>query len=338
MDSKSSNTIHNNIHSNIHKSVLTTIGDTPIIELHHCVPKSQHQFYGKVEYFNPGSSVKDRIALAIVEAAEKSGELKAGGTLVEATSGNTGVGLALVATVKGYKCVFVMPDKISEEKRATLRAYGAKVVITPSGVDADDPQSHYSVAKRLSEEIPGAYYTNQYHNAANVDQHYQVTGPEIWQQMNGQIDVFVGGAGTGGTISGVGRYLKEKNPKIRIVCADPIGSILYDVFYHKKIIDPIKPYLVEGIGEDMLPDNVQFDVMTDFVQVNDKESFAACRLICRSEGLLVGPSSGAGLAAAIKFSQTLKTASKILVLFPDSGKSYLSKAFDDDWMKKNNLL
>lgn len=324
--------------NSIHKNVLSTIGDTPIVELHNCVPKSKHQFFGKVEYFNPGSSVKDRIALAIIESAEQSGQLKPGGTLVEATSGNTGVGLALVAAVRGYKCIFVMPEKISEEKRATLRAYGAKVVITPSGLDADDPGSHYAVAKRFSEETPGAYYTNQYHNVANVTQHYQVTGPEIWQQMQGQIDVFVGGAGTGGTISGVGRYLKEKNPKVRIVCADPIGSILYDVFYHKKPIDPIRPYFVEGIGEDMLPDNVHFDVMTDFVQVNDKESFAACRLICRSEGLLVGPSCGAALAAAVKFSETLQTPSKILVLFPDSGKSYLSKAFDDEWMKKNNLL
>jgi cystathionine beta-synthase len=324
--------------SSIHKNVLSTIGDTPIVELHHSVPKSAHQFFGKVEYFNPGSSVKDRIALAIIESAEQSGQLKPGGTLVEATSGNTGVGLALVAAVRGYKCIFVMPEKISEEKRATLRAYGAKVVITPSGLDADDPGSHYAVAKRISEETPGAYYTNQYHNVANVTQHYKVTGPEIWRQMDGQIDVFVGGAGTGGTISGVGRYLKEKNPKVRIVCADPVGSILYDVFYHKKQIDPIRPYLVEGIGEDMLPDNVHFDVMTDFVQVNDKESFAACRLICRSEGLLVGPSCGAALAAAVKFSESLKTPSKILVLFPDSGKSYLSKAFDDEWMKKNNLL
>ncbi len=324
--------------THVHSNVLTTIGDTPIVQLHRSVPKSQHQFFAKLEFVNPGSSVKDRIALAIIEAAEKSGELKPGGTLVEATSGNTGVGLALVAAVKAYKCIFVMPEKISEEKRATLRAYGAQVVITPTGVEPDDPRSHYSVAKRLSLETPGAYYTNQYHNVANVAQHYQVTGPEIWKQMEGQIDAFVNGAGTGGTISGVGRYLKEKNPKVRIVCADPVGSILYDVFYHKKIVDPIASYLVEGIGEDMLPDNVHFDVMTDFVKVNDKESFAACRAICRTEGMLVGPSAGSALAAAIKFSETLKTPSKILVLFPDSGKSYLSKAFDDNWMRQNKLL
>lgn len=323
---------------NIHTSILTTIGDTPIVQLHRCVPKSQHQFFAKLEFMNPGSSVKDRIALAFIEAAEKSGELKPGGTLVEATSGNTGVGLALVAAVKGYKCIFVMPEKISEEKRATLRAYGAQVVITPTGVEPEDPRSHYSVAKRLSIETPGAYYTNQYHNVANVTQHYQVTGPEIWQQMEGKIDAFVNGAGTGGTISGVGRYLREKNQKIRIVCADPIGSILYDVFYHKKIVDPIGSYLVEGIGEDMLPDNVQFDVMTDFVKINDKESFTACRNICRTEGMLVGPSAGSALAAAVKFSETLKTPSKILILFPDSGKSYLSKAFDDNWMRQNKLM
>ncbi len=323
---------------NIHQNVLTTIGQTPIVELHRCLPKTQHQFFGKLEFLNPGASVKDRIALSIIEAAEKSGELKAGGTIVEATSGNTGVGLALVAAVKGYQCIFVMPEKMSEEKRATLRAYGAQVVITPNGVEPEDPRSHYSVAKRLSVETPGAYYTNQYHNVANVTQHYKTTGPEIWEQMGGDIDVFVAGAGTGGTISGVGRYLREKNPAARIVCADPVGSILYDVFYHKKPLAPAGSYLVEGIGEDMLPDNVQFEVLTDFVKINDKESFEACRNICRTEGMLVGPSAGSALAAAIKFSETLKTPSKILVLLPDSGKSYLSKAFDDNWMRKNKLI
>lgn len=324
--------------NHIHKNVLSTIGDTPIVELHRCLPTTQHQFFAKLEFLNPGASVKDRIAVSIIEAAEKSGELKPGGTIVEATSGNTGVGLALVAAVKGYKCIFVMPEKMSEEKRKTLRAYGAEVVITPNGVEPDDPRSHYSVAKKMSVEISGAYHTNQYHNVANVAQHYEVTGPEIWQQMDGKIDAFVAGAGTGGTISGVGRYLREKNPKVNIVCADPIGSILYDVFYHKKPIDPAGSYLVEGIGEDMLPNNMHFEALTAFVRVNDKESFAACRNICRTEGMLVGPSAGAALAAAIKFSETLKTPSKILILFPDSGKSYLSKAFDDNWMRQNKLI
>lgn len=330
MESKSKNSIHEN--------VLSTIGNTPIVKLHRCLPKTQHQFFAKLEFLNPGASVKDRIALAIVEAAEKSGELKPGGTIVEATSGNTGVGLALVAAVRGYKCIFVMPEKMSEEKRATLRAYGAQVIITPSGVEADDPRSHYSVAKRMTLETPGAYHTNQYHNTANVAQHYRVTGPEIWEQMNGELDAFVAGAGTGGTISGVGRYLREKNPKIRVVCGDPVGSILYDVFYHKKPIDPIGSYLVEGIGEDMLPGNMHFEATTDFVKTDDKEAFTACRNICRTEGMLVGPSAGAAFAAAVKFSETLQTPSKILVLFPDSGKSYLSKAFDDNWMRQHKLI
>lgn len=261
----------------VHDNVLSMIGHTPIVRLNHCVPKSKHEFYGKVEFFNPGGSVKDRIALAIIEDAEKKGQLKAGGTIVEATSGNTGVALAMVAVLKGYKCVFVMPEKISEEKRATLRAYGAKVVMTPTGVAPDDPQSHYSVAKKIVAETPGSYLANQYHNPANPVVHYQTTGPEIWEQMEGQIDVFVGGMGTGGTLSGVGRYLKEKKKDVKIVCADPIGSILFDLFYYKEVRDPAGSYLVEGIGEDMLPDNVHFQYMDDFVRVNDKESFAAGR-------------------------------------------------------------
>lgn len=322
----------------VYANILQTIGSTPIVELNKCIGKSEHKFFGKIEYFNPGSSVKDRIALAIIEDAEKSGQLKPGGTIVEATSGNTGVGLALVAAVKGYKCIFVMPEKISEEKRATLRAYGARVVITPNGLDPDDPRSFYSVARKFAETTPNSYYTNQYHNPANVKKHYEMTGPEIWEQMDGQIDVFVGGAGTGGTISGVGRYLKEKNPNVRIVCADPFGSILYDMFYHKRIVNPPHTYLVEGIGEDMIPQNVHFEQLTDFVQVNDQQAFHFCREICRQEGILVGPSSGAALAAAVEFSKTLKQPARILSLFADSGKSYLSKAFDLNWLRSNDLI
>lgn len=313
------------------------IGNTPIVKLNSVVPAGAHTFFGKVEYFNPGGSVKDRIALAIIEDAEKRGELKPGGTIVEATSGNTGVGLALVGLLKGYKCIFVMPEKISEEKRAVLRAYGAKVVMTPTGLEPEDPNSHYSVAKRIVKETPGAYLANQYHNEANRRQHYEHTGPEIWKQMGGKIDVFVGGAGTGGTLSGVGRYLKEKNPNVKIVCADPYGSILHDMFYHKEIRTPAHSYLVEGIGEDMMPENVQFQYMDDFVQVDDKESFEACRDLASKEGLLVGPSCGAALAAAIKYSKTLKQPSRILVLFPDSGRSYLSKAFNESWLKDQKL-
>jgi cystathionine beta-synthase len=321
------------------KNVIDAIGDTPIIELHSCVPNNGHHFFAKVEYFNPGGSVKDRIALAIIEDAEKRGLLKPGGTLVEATSGNTGVGLGMVAALKGYKCVFVMPDKISEEKRATLRAYGAKVVITPTGLAPEDPQSHYSVAKRIVDETPGAYLTNQYHNPANADVHYHVTGPEIWNQMDGKIDVFVAGIGTGGTLSGVGRYLKEKNPNVKIVCADPYGSILHDLFYYKEVREKPHSYLVEGIGEDMLPDNVHFKYMDAFVRVNDKETMMKTREIARGDGLLVGPSCGTALMAAIKYSESgeLKKPANIVSLFPDTGRSYLSKCFDDKWMKSQGF-
>jgi len=321
------------------KNVIDAIGDTPVIELHASVPKSGHRYYAKVEYFNPGGSVKDRIALAIIEDAERRGLLKPGGTLVEATSGNTGVGLGMVAALKGYKCIFVMPDKISEEKRATLRAYGAKVVITPTGLAPDDPQSHYSVAKRIVDETPGAYLTNQYHNPANSDAHYRITGPELWEQMEGKIDVFVAGIGTGGTLSGIGRYLKEKNPNVKIVCADPVGSILHDLFYYKEVREPAASYLVEGIGEDMLPDNVHFRYMDAFIRINDAETMKKTREIARGDGLLVGPSCGTALAAAIKFAESadLKRPANIVTLFPDGGRSYLSKVYNDDWMRSNGF-
>lgn len=321
----------------IHNNILSAIGNTPIVRLNKSVPANGHEFYAKVEYFNPGGSVKDRIAMAIIEDAERSGKLKPGGTIVEATSGNTGVGLALVGLLKGYKCVFVMPEKISEEKRAVLRAYGAKVVMTPTGLGPEDPNSHYQVAARIVRETPGAYLTNQYHNPANARVHYETTGPEMWEQMDGKIDVFVAGIGTGGTLSGVGRYLKEKNPNVKNVCADPIGSILHDMFYHKEVRTPPASYFVEGIGEDMMPDNVHFQYMDDIVQVTDKESFKACRTLAGTEGLLVGPSCGSALAAAIKYSEKLKTPSKILIMFPDSGRSYLSKAFNDEWMAAQKL-
>lgn len=324
--------------SRVFNNVIETIGNTPVIKLNSAVPQGPHTFFGKVEYFNPGGSVKDRIALAIIEDGERSGKLKPGGTLVEATSGNTGVGLAVVAAIKGYKCIFVMPEKISEEKRAILRAYGAKVVITPTGLDPDDPNCHYKVAERFAKETPGGFLTNQYHNPANARVHYEVTGPEIWKQMEGKIDVFVAGAGTGGTISGVGRFLKEKNPNVKIVCADPYGSILKEMFYDKKVTTPPAPYLVEGIGEDMMPENVHFQYMDDFEQVTDKDAFRYTREVSRQEGILIGPSSGAALAGAVQYSKKLKSPCRILVMFPDSGRSYLSKAFNDEWMRANKLL
>jgi len=323
----------------VFNNVLEAIGHTPIIKLNSCVPQNGHHFFAKVEYFNPGGSVKDRVALAIIEDAEKSGALKPGGTIVEATSGNTGVGLAMVAALKGYKCIFVMPDKISEEKRATLRAYGARVVITPTNVEPEDPRSFYSVARKFVEITPKSFYANQYHNPANPIKHYQMTGPEIWEQMKGKVDAFVGGAGTGGTLSGVGKYLKEKNPNVKIVCADPFGSILHDLFYHKEVREKPHSYLVEGIGEDMLPENVHFNVMDDFIRVTDAETFQITREISRREGLLAGPSCGTALTAAIKYSATgkLKPDANIVVLFPDGGRSYLSKAFNEEWIREKGL-
>jgi cystathionine beta-synthase len=325
-------------HSKAYNSILETIGRTPVVKLHRSVPSGKHQYFAKVEFFNPGGSVKDRIALAIIEQAEKRGDLKPGGTIVEATSGNTGVGLALVAAIKGYKCVITIPDKMSDEKINTLRAMGAKVIVTPTGVEPDDPRSHYSVAKKMTEITPGAYLANQYNNPDNVEVHYRVTGPEIWEQMEGNIDVFVAGAGTGGTISGVGRYLKEKNPNVKIVCVDPVGSILHDLFYFNEVRTPPAPYKIEGIGEDMLPDNVHFKVMDDFVYIEDRESFLMCRDLLAKDGLFVGPSAAGAVVGAIKYAEKSERPLRVLTLLPDGGARYLSKAFNDSWMKENGFL
>lgn len=322
----------------VYNSILETIGHTPMVKLNKVTKDSPHHFYAKIEYFNPGGSVKDLVAFALIEEAEKRGELKPGGTIIEATSGNTGLGLALVAAVKNYKCIFIMPDKISEEKRAILTAYGAKVVITPTAVEPEDPRSYLSVAKKLVQETPNCFYANQYHNPDNPKQHYKMTAPEIWQQMDGKIDVFVGGAGTGGTVSGCGKYFKEKNSNVKIICADPVGSILYDLYYHKKVITPPAPYKVEGVGEDMLPENVHLNVMDGFEQVTDSEAFLMTRRLIAEESLCVGPSSALALVGAMKYAKKLDKPSRIVVIFPDSGRSYLSKVFNDKWMVENGLL
>ncbi len=320
------------------KNILELIGNTPIVELTKTVPKNKHRFFAKLEYLNPGLSVKDRVALAIIQGAEARGDLKPGGTIVEATSGNTGVGLAMVAALKNYKAIFIMPEKMSMEKRATLTGYGAKLVLTPNEVAPDDPRSHYSVAKKIAAQTPGSFYTNQFHNMDNPTQHYKTTGPEIWDQMEGNVDLFVSGAGTGGTISGVGKFLKEKNPNIKIVCNDPVGSILYDLFYHKKIRTPPSPYQVEGIGEDIMPSCLQFNYIDDFIQVNDKEAFTLCRKLTRKEGMMVGPSSASALAGAIKYSEKLEKSSNIIVMFADNGAKYLSKTFNDEWLKEHRII
>lgn len=330
----------------ISENILQTIGATPLVKLNKVTFKNEklkkHQIFAKMESFNPGGSIKDRIALFLIEEAEKRGELKPGGTIVEATAGNTGLGLALVAAVKGYKCIFVLPAKMSQEKRDLLRAYGARVVITPMGVDPENPLSHYSVARKIAMDIKkktgNCFYANQYHNLDNMNLHYQVTGPEIWNQTQGEIDLFVAGVGTGGTLSGVAKYLKEKNNNIKILCADPVGSILYDLYYHGKIVDPPGSYKVEGVGEDMLPDNCKLKSYDAFVKVNDHEAFTLTRELILEEGLCVGPSSALILAGAMKYLENIEKPQKVVVVMPDSGKSYLSKAFNDQWMLENGFL
>lgn len=322
---------------NVHQNVLTTIGNTPLIRLNSVGRDLPHTFYAKVEFFNPGGSVKDRIALTMIEDAERSGRLRPGGTIIEGTSGNTGVGLAIAAALKGYRCIFVMPDKMSEEKIRLLRAFGARVVITPTAVEPDDPRSYYSVSERLVRETPNSILANQYHNPANPLAHYQTTGPEIWQQTQGKVDVFVAGMGTGGTISGAGRYLKEQNPNVKIVGVDPVGSLLHDYFKTGQLTEA-RTYKVEGIGEDFLPSVYDWPVFDDVVQVTDKESFLMTRRLVREEGLFVGGSCGSAVAGTLKVARTLPPGQTIVTLLPDSGSRYLSKIFDDTWMKENGYF
>ena len=323
----------------IHDNVLGTMGNTPLVRLNRLGRGLRCQVVAKVEYFNPGGSVKDRIGLPIIEDAERKGLLKPGGTIVEATSGNTGVGLAIAAAIKGYKCIFVMPDKMSDEKIRVLRAYGARVVVTPTNVEPEDPRSYYSVARKLSEETPNAILANQYHNPINPQAHFDSTGPEIWRQTAGQIDVFVTGMGTGGTITGVARYLKQMNPKIQIVGVDPVGSILYDAFYTGKMTEA-HVYKTEGIGEDFIPSNYDFNVIDDMVRVSDTETMRMTRRLVREEGIFGGMSCGSAVAGAIKYcaERDLSSDKLVVVLLPDNGSRYLSKVFDDNWMRENRFL
>lgn len=318
------------------ENITQAVGNTPIVKLNRVTQGVASDIYVKCEYLNPGGSHKDRVALNMIRRAEEAG-LKPGGTIVEATSGNTGASLALIAAIKGYKCVFVMPDKMSQEKIASLRAFGARVVICPTAVEADDPRSYYVVSRRIADETPNSYYANQYHNPANPEGHYLSTGPEIWAQTQGDLDVFVAGMGTGGTISGAGKYLKEKKPETKIVGVDPVGSLYYDFVKSGRITKPFT-YKVEGIGEDFFPTTMNLKIIDEIMRVDDKECFLMTRDLVRLEGLYVGGSGGAAVAGAIKYAQLSKKKENILVLLPDSAQKYLSKIFNDDWMRENGFL
>ncbi len=320
-----------------YNSILDAIGNTPLVRLQKVASPSGAKVFAKCEFMNPGGSVKDRMALYMIEQAEKKGWLKPGGTIVENTSGNTGAGLAIVAAIKGYKAIFTMPDKMSSEKVNLLKAFGAKVIVTPTNVPADSPLSYYETAKRIARETPNSYYLNQYHNKLNIEAHYHTTGPEIWNQAKGKIDYLVAGIGTGGTVSGVGRFLKEKNPKIQIVAVDPVGSVYYQYFKSGKLGDP-QVYKVEGIGEDMLCGAMDFSVVDDVVQVTDKECFQYARRIATQEGMFVGGSSGGAASVAISLAKKLKPSKSIITIFPDSGSRYLSKFYNDEWMRDNSFL
>ena len=312
------------------ENALAAIGNTPLVKLNKVVDGAPCLVLAKVEYVNPGGSVKDRPAVAMLEAAERQGLLKPGGTIVEPTSGNTGTGLAMAAAIRGYRCILVMPDKMSREKIDLLRAYGADVVITPTNAPPDSPESYYGVANRLASEIPGAFQPNQFHNHFNPEAHYHTTGPEIWEQAGGSVTHFVAGIGTGGTISGTARFLKERNPAVHVIGADPEGSIYSG--------DIPRSYAVEGIGMSYLPETVDLRVIDEIVRVSDRDSFLMARRITREEGLLVGGSSGTAAVAAVKLAKSLPAEAIVVVIFPDSGRGYMSKIFNDDWMIANGFL
>lgn len=319
------------------QNILEKIGETPLVKLNRVTSGIKPIVLAKVEYFNPGGSVKDRIGIAMLEEAERRGLLKPGGTIVEPTSGNTGIGLALTAAVKGYKMIFTMPEKMSKEKEIILRAYGAEVVRTPSDAQSlDNPKGLFKITEKIVKETANAFCPNQYLNQKNPQSHYQTTGPEIWWDTDGKITHFVAGMGTGGTITGVGKYLKEKNPSVKIIGVDPEGSIFHHRFYKTK--GGSHSYKIEGIGEPFIPETIDLKIVDEIITVQDKEAFLMTRRLAREEGLLVGGSSGAAVIGALKIAKNLKEKDLVVVLLPDSGRNYLSTIFNDEWLEKNNLL
>ena len=321
---------------NVHSTILSAIGHTPLVRLNKLVGPNDATVYAKCEFMNPGGSIKDRMALHIIEKAEREGKLKPGGVIVENTSGNTGMGVALAAAVKGYRCIFTMPDKMSAEKINRLKALGAQVVVTPTNVPADSPQSYYETAKRIARETPGSFYLNQYHNPDNGEAHYLSTAPELWEQLEGRLDVFITGLGTGGTMTGVGKFLKEKNPAIRNVGVDPVGSVYQGYFQTGKLPEP-HVYKVEGIGEDMLCKALDFSVIDEIRQVDDQQSFNAARRLAREEGLFGGGSSGSAVHVALEVARELGKGKVVAVVLTDTGNNYITKFFNDEWMKDNGF-
>jgi cystathionine beta-synthase len=326
-------------HPRPYDSILETVGQTPLLRLQRVTQGLRTPIYGKAEFFNPGGSVKDRIGAAIIEAAEREGTLKPGGTIVEGTSGNTGVGLAMAAALKGYRCVFTMPDKMSQEKVRLLRAFGAEVVITPTAVPPDHPENYVMKAKQITHDTPGAILANQFYNQVNPEAHYATTGPEIWEQTDGRVTHLVAGAGTGGTVSGAGKYLKERNPAVRVIAGDPIGSLYTEYHRSRAIGSDGAPYKVEGIGGDKAPSTVWWDLIDEFRQASDKESMAMARRLAREEGIFVGGSAGLNVHLAIELARELDDPDACIVtILCDTGERYLSKVFNDDWLRENQLL
>ncbi len=321
-----------------YNNILETIGNTPLIKLNKVNKGLKPHIFVKVESFNPGGSVKDRIGIEIIEDAERTGKIKPGGTIVESTSGNTGMGLAIAAAVKGYKTVFTMPDKMSNEKISSLRAFGSEVIVTPTAVPHESPESYTEVAKQRVRETPNSILADQYENPKNPEAHYKTTGPELWEQTGGQIDYFICGLGTGGTITGAAKYLKEKNPDIKIIGVDIKGSILQEYFYKKKYDPVFKTYKVEGIGQDYVPKTLDFNYIDEVLIADDRESFLAARKMTREEGIFIGGSGGTAVHAGLEYCKKLKEDDIVVILLPDNGSKYVSKIFNDVWMRENGFL